>query len=241
MLNRIKISFWPSVVTLTAFVLLCKLGFWQLERAEEKRIWLTEFENLHPLPLSQLQTAIDQAQLSTVNGRQFQLEGKVISQYTAYLDNRVFQGQTGYKVIAPVQIDALDAWLLVDFGWVKGPRSRASLPDFNLPDSVALTGLIKSTNLGQFMLADNQLTSQWPQRVQAVEQLLTHAWPKTVLPLLVYANDQQVSGLVQTYKPVVMKPEKHQAYAVQWFLLALASIVIFLFASRVKSPAPSQT
>jgi len=44
-----------------------------------------------------------------------------------------------------------------------------------------------------------------------------------------------VNELPQTYKPVVMLPEKHRAYAIQWFLLAFACIGVFFFASYQRS------
>jgi cytochrome oxidase assembly protein ShyY1 len=37
------------------------------------------------------------------------------------------------------------------------------------------------------------------------------------------------------YKAVVMSPQKHQAYAVQWFLIALACVVVAIFASKKRT------
>ena len=36
------------------------------------------------------------------------------------------------------------------------------------------------------------------------------------------------------YQAVVMSPEKHQAYAVQWLLIAIACLVIAVFAFKKK-------
>ena len=65
----------------------------------------------------------------------------------------------------------------------------------------------------------------WPRRIQSLQEL-------DLSQGIIYAQDQSIEGLVQIYKPVVMPPEKHQAYAMQWFLLAFACVSIFVFASR---------
>lgn len=237
MLNRFRFSFWPVVVTLTAFTLLCKLGFWQLQRAEEKQLWLTQFNTLSAVSVEQLQTHNRDNSLGLLNGQTVELSGKVLADYMMFLDNRVYQGQTGYKVLAPVQLDGFEQLLLVDFGWLAGPRSREQLPNYELPQDVKLMATIKSTELDSFMLESQPLTSVWPQRVQAVSEVLTHPWQPAIMPMIIFAESGQLPGLIQTYKPVVMLPEKHRAYAVQWFLLAMASVIIFLFASRSKPAA----
>jgi cytochrome oxidase assembly protein ShyY1 len=38
------------------------------------------------------------------------------------------------------------------------------------------------------------------------------------------------------YRPVILPPERHKAYALQWFLLAVAVMVIALLASARKHP-----
>jgi surfeit locus 1 family protein len=50
----------------------------------------------------------------------------------------------------------------------------------------------------------------------------------------VLLNAQETSSFVRDWQPVVMAPEKHLAYAAQWFLLAFAALVIFVIAQRNK-------
>lgn len=234
MLKRIKISFWPVLVTLTAFILLCKLGFWQLQRADEKREWLLSFGTEQLATQDDLFNPVDAKSSELLNGQNTVITGQVLSQYMMLLDNRVHHGQPGYKVLAPVLSSKYNQSILVDFGWLKAPNNRSELPTFDLPSEVELQGVIKSTQLQQFVLENPPLTDQWPQRIQSINMVFEHDWQPKMVPLIVYANNEQVQGLVQTYKPVVMMPEKHEAYALQWFLLAFASLVIFVFASRVK-------
>ena len=51
---------------------------------------------------------------------------------------------------------------------------------------------------------------------------------------MVLLNAQNNSTFIRNWQPVVMAPEKHMAYAVQWFLLAFAAIGVFIIAQRNK-------
>ena len=54
------------------------------------------------------------------------------------------------------------------------------------------------------------------------------------MTMVAFAESNTLPDTPQLYEPVVMPPEKHVAYAVQWFLLALASLVVYGFASYQK-------
>lgn len=229
--KRFRFGFWPVVFTLTAFGILCKLGFWQLQRAEEKQAWLEDFESKTVLTGMDWEREMGQFGASHLNGRTIALSGSVLSQYLWLVDNRTHQGQAGYKVLAPLLPANGPFAVLVDFGWVAAPKSRAQLPELALPSQISISGIIKSEHLETFMLAADDVTAQWPQRIQSHQSALQAEHPFPIAPFVVFANSNSVEGIPQTYQAVVMKPEKHRAYAVQWFLLALACVAVFLFAS----------
>lgn len=228
-----KITLWPALVTLTAFLVLCKLGFWQLQRADEKQKWLEAFDATSYASPALVREYHENNKLAELNGQKVTISAAVLTEQVMYLDNRIHQGQAGYKVLAALISEPLNATVLVDFGWLKAPAERHQLPSFTLPLQGTFTGTIKSTQLEQFVLENSALTNSWPQRIQSINSVFDHNWPLPMLPLVIYADEQQIDGLVQTYKPVIMPPEKHRAYALQWFLLALASVIVFLFSSRV--------
>ena len=231
MLKRISISFWPALVTLTAFLILCKLGFWQLQRAEEKREFLQAFETQSEIDLNALVKANESNQLSGFNGRHLSITGEVLMPYLFFVDNKIHQGKVGYSLLAPVRVSGTNIILMTDFGWVQGPGSRAELPVVSLPSRVQFKGQLKTEQLEQFALENAELVDTWPQRIQSPHSALELELQGDALPLLFYAPTDTLPGMPQTYQAVVMPPEKHQAYALQWFLLALASLVVFYFAA----------
>jgi surfeit locus 1 family protein len=248
-LQNFKFSIGSLLVTLTAFVILCKLGFWQLDRAEQKRQELKTFSDNALISSTQLTNQINNNQLAELNGKSIAFTAKLSPQYWL-VDNKVHQGRVGYAVVATAFIqylgdqdsvdqDSVDQdkqqQVLVDLGWWPAPRSRDELPNIKLPATITTTAVIKSQDLKQFTLQSEQQVGAT--RIQAHTEAL--AANESLPAMVLYAQSDTIAGHPQIYKPVVMPPEKHTAYAVQWFLLALASLIVYGFASYRRKPVSS--
>ncbi|AWL10586.1 hypothetical protein HMF8227_00078 [Saliniradius amylolyticus] len=217
------------VVTLVAVAILLRLGFWQLERAEQKRLraeQLAEREQTTPLSLEDV---------SKLNGdiRDYplQVRGALLKGRLIYWDNRVLDGQVGYEVIVPMVTD--DKTLLVNLGWLAAPAYRDQLPDVSVPQGVvSLKGVITQPS-GSPLSREMGQDSGWPLRVQQpnisrLEELLE----RPLMNFIVQAGEPERFGLASNWRPVTMPAQKHVGYAVQWFGLALAAVVIFIVAWR---------
>ena len=229
-IRNFSFSLFPTIITLLAFVTMCKLGFWQLDRAEQKEQELLSFSQQEYVNIEEL------AQIATKNaaelhGRNIKFQGKINLSKVWLVDNRTHQGKVGYSVVVAVMSDKSESPILVDIGWVKSAKYREQLPQIDLPERVFVGGIIKSNSFEQFTLSNAPITSK---RIQSYQQIFASE-PNEYLPLVVFSQTNTIDGMPQLYKPVVMPPEKHVAYAVQWFLLAAASVIVFLFASRKKT------
>jgi surfeit locus 1 family protein len=160
------------------------------------------------------------------------LQGKAVWLKPAVwlLDNQLIQGKAGYDVVIPVLVSNQGPAVLVNLGWVQAPPSRDQLPELSIPESFELMALLR-TELKGFRLGQNlENTGLWPQRMQQVEPAeLSQVMGQELAPVLLY---QQQSPYLYHYKAVVMPPEKHRAYALQWLLLAVAVVVIGWFMSK---------
>lgn len=218
-------------LTLTAFAILINLSYWQLSRAAEKT------EHLQHLAQLQANGALQPAQLAELNSSELDgapLTGQVrwLAPYIWLLDNQIVNGQAGYDVIVPVQADGLAQPLLVNLGWLAGTASRDVLPQPEISTSFTLQGLLRTEVDGLMLLGQNaENKGQWPMRIQQVNytELAQHSG-LALYPALVY--QQQGSPFVPHYKAVVLPPEKHRGYALQWFLLAVAVLGVALAASH---------
>lgn len=215
--------------TLAAFALLIKLSYWQWQRAEYKQ---SQLDQLHS---AQQQGPVHWADLPASPIEQLdglELQGKAVWLKPAVwlLDNQLIQGKPGYDVVIPVLVSNKGPALLVNLGWVAAPTSRDQLPELNIPSEFEMTGLLR-TELKGFRLGLNlEETGLWPQRMQQVEPAeLSRVLGQELYPALLY---QYQSPYLYHYKAVVMPPEKHRAYALQWLLLAVAVVVVAWFMSK---------
>lgn len=218
-------------ITLTAFMILINLSWWQLSRAEVKAQQLQR--------LAQLQTngALQPAQLAQlslndIDGAPLQGQARWLAPYIWLLDNQIVKGRVGYDVIIPVQADGLAQPLLVNLGWIAAPDSRDSLPQLMIAPELTLDGLLRTNTDGLPLLGQNaEDHGSWPMRIQQVvfDELSSFSG-LALYPALLY--QRQPGDFLPHYQPVVLPPEKHRGYALQWFLLAIAVLGVALAASH---------
>lgn len=219
--------------------MLARLGYWQLSRAEYKEQRLAQIEQYQQLNVLDLSSVLTLSKQHDPTGITVKIDGTFANPASWLLDNKVVKGKTGYDVLLALKVFGQQKAVLVNMGWVGANYAyRDQLPQFTIPNGeVAITGFVKAKDLTAFALSNQSINEQpWPQRTQQIELekfeqqsgLLFH-------PFVVYAQQENDFGFTHHYQPVVMPPQKHRAYALQWFLLALAVIVIFIFASRVST------
>ncbi|MBZ9613685.1 SURF1 family protein [Rheinheimera maricola] len=218
-------------LTLTAFAILINLSWWQLSRAGEKT------EQLQRLAQLQANGALQPAQLSLlaaedIDGAPLQGEARWLAPYIWLLDNQIVSGKVGYDVIVAVQATGLATPLLVNLGWLAGTSSRDLLPQPEIAEQFQLQGLLRVNVDGLMLLGQNaEDNGQWPMRIQQIDyaELSRHSG-LALFPALLY--QQQNSKFEPHYQPVVLPPEKHRGYALQWFLLGVAVLGVALAASH---------
>jgi cytochrome oxidase assembly protein ShyY1 len=84
---------------------------------------------------------------------------------------------------------------------------------------------------GGLHIGGNALAAQsgWPKLTLRLDAAALGAdLGQALLPGLVLQDARADSGFVREWTPQVMPPQRHWAYALQWFALALAALVIFV-------------
>ena len=117
-----------TALTLLVLPLLLVLGFWQLERATEKREMLVEFQRQQTLPPQ----SVNQLSLMEFDGlpdyQRISAEGVFDNDHLWLIDNKTRSGQVGYELVQPFSIMG-GPLVLVNRGWVKAGRLRSELPE----------------------------------------------------------------------------------------------------------------
>ncbi|CAA0104805.1 Uncharacterised protein [Zhongshania aliphaticivorans] len=215
---------WKSALAITLMLpVLVSLGCWQLERADEKRDLLSDFEERRLLP------AVNIAELTNYpNYRPVYALGEFDESRYWLLDNRINQGRFGYEIMAVFKLNN-GRELLVDRGWVEGDASRRTLPAINTPSGVVkVTGELYRSVEKNFSLGEEQQLSDWPRRQQWLDiDAANQEFPSLLTTSL--RLDSNSPGALQIKRMVVnVTPAKHTGYAVQWFGMALALGIIFI-------------
>lgn len=220
-----------SLLAIFAILFFARLGFWQLQRGEEKK---------------QMISASQQLARQTPNV--WQPDDKLPSQYqpliisgfyldtTFLLDNQHYQHQFGYQVISPLQLTN-GTVILVDRGWIAGDLTRQKLPSIDIPK-----GTIDITGSAYYPSSKNWLLGQMLEKEQAglivielidpkiIEQFLH----KSVYPFIIRLDKQAQHGFIREWSIVSMPPERHYAYALQWFVMAFVILIIFIALNLTK-------
>jgi surfeit locus 1 family protein len=211
-----------------AFTVLIALGLWQLERREWKRTLLADLERA--VSSSAPALALDAAEplLKDRDYIRVKLRGRFDHAQERYLF-AVLEGQTGAQVLTPFITDDRRL-VVVNRGFVpdrlKDPRTR---PQSLIEGKTELVGLLRGTpEAGMFTPANQPSRNVW-------------YWPD-VGALMASLSDvaalKPVDGIVQALssgpgpwpKPVPPDPsaipENHLQYALTWFALAAALLVM---------------
>ena len=232
----------PSVfaVLLTVFgiAVFSALGVWQLRRADYKEAVLSRFQHAAGAPLMSLSdAAADRLPGAYPHVR---VTGRLEGNRVYLLDDQMRAGRLGVMVFVPFLPDATPHVLLVNLGFLAkmGPDS-ASLPDVPpIPEhAVTLTGIYAPPPLPGLKLGGNPLPREkaWPKLVTWIDTgQIAADLHRRVYPHVLLLDPDPHSAYLRSWTANVMPPERHRAYALQWFSFAIAAIVMFFVLHRDK-------
>ena len=206
------------------------LGTWQLDRAEEKKVQLAQWE-VEDNQLdwqAHVEAGLTVGQPVTLSGR--------YQEMTWLLDNRTRDGAPGYEVLTLFQPEKGQA-LVVNRGWIQAPRRRDELPEISTPSEVVvLSGRLSEYPEPPVLMETSEGTTQWPRRVQALTRSDLEADVQAVAPLIMRLDGSSQPGAYRAdWSPDRMGPQTHYGYAFQWFSLAAALIILTVVASYRKT------
>lgn len=226
--------------------LLClaffSLGRWQLSRAEWKQLRLESvaaiLKERKPEPLSQLSKE-NKTELAWTAGR-----GHFLTTPALLHDNQRLGDKVGVNVYRVFQPDDGKA-ILVNLGWLVVPGDRSMPALEKISGSYQLSGLLVAPpSPGIAIGPAYQKTNEayWLLTRMPLDELAADL--KTPLATRVLRlNPDLAMGYARDLDilPNTLPPEKHKGYAVQWFGLCLATIVItFVLGFRSKKKMQSE-
>lgn len=217
-----------TVVAAVLVVVLILLGRWQLQRADQKRALYDEFEQG-----ADVTRHIDLKTPVLTRYQHVEAQGAYDQSRQILIDNMTdAQGHAGYFVITPFALST-GGWLLVNRGWVPVGISRSILPSIAVGGNArSFRGRADHLPTPGIQLGNRQLlhppypvVANFPSRTEIANLLTETSW--TTATDLVLLDADQPDGYVRQWQPPGFPPLRNIAYAVQWFGLAIALLVIY--------------
>lgn len=222
---------WPTLLVVFFTVLMLWLGFWQLQRAEEKRQLLQWLESGVEIPVDSPADVLALPRYSFVT-----VTGHYLPRPQFLLENKVRNKRVGYEVFTPFAVDGWDRVILVNRGWLDAAVYRPEMLAITAApqrirarvDKPPKTGI----ELGEVSLdpkaAIQKMVYFSPDKLAQLFSASGHSLP--LLQERVFLLDDAAGhGFARDWKPVIMPPSRHIGYAVQWFGLTLTLWLLYFF------------
>jgi surfeit locus 1 family protein len=213
----------PGVlISLTVWGLL-SLGFWQLDRADEKLAIESAIvvAQSNPAQLVDANEILDKEEHYRVL-----LSGYFDTNKQFIYDNQIIKGNAGYYVLTPFVLNAKTA-ILVNRGFVPWHGKRDELVDIEI-DSQTRTiqvGLIRPKQ--RIELKQQEIGTTFPILIQSLDlDQLSQLSSYQIIPMLAQLDIKARDGFYRQWKPFYGSVDKHLGYALQWFLMALVLSII---------------
>jgi len=222
-LNIITKKIMPYLLASVLIYCFTSLGFWQLDRAEEKIA---------------LQANVASDEYWYINNktdfklnRKIKVQGKYINNKQIILDNIIRNEQLGRMIITPFEINESLPLLLVNRGWIKKNTTKEIPVDIKIDDEqLIIKGLLG--NLPKIGIRDSEAfknQSSWPiignyPSIIEIEDVLN----QKTLPYILLLNPEEDNGYIRRWEPTISSPSINYGYAVQWFLMSFASFIFLI-------------
>lgn len=215
-----------SVIFLVSLVLalFLRLGFWQIQRADEKKQMLAAQQRQMSQAPSEWSGQGQPEQYQNIK-----LTGHYLAQHFL-LDNQYQNHQLGFDVLTALQLTNGQV-ILIDRGWVPAGASREVLPVINTPKGVqTIQGSVYLPSKKQWVLGPN--LEQKRDNICIIERIdakmLSQILQKKVYPFIIRLDKHEQHGFLRQWAIVSMAPERHLGYALQWFAMALTIFILFV-------------
>ncbi len=216
----------PTLAGLFFFALTLWLGNWQLSRAEYKRELQARYDRMREEGAVRI-GAVTVAKEDLLY-RPLEVRGAFLNGQEIFIDNRLYKTRAGYHVFAPFRIEGSAQHVLVNRGWVGLVDGRRDvLPQVKpVVGVVTLRGIAVDTKSRYLELKGAEPQGRLWQNLDF--ERYRQAFGKPLQPILVEQTSDMGDGLVRDWPRPDTGVGTHISYAIQWFGLAAAIVVLWL-------------
>ena len=204
------------------------LGVWQVNRANEK---IEILENYDKLLLS-TPLVLDN---DHKNWQPVKTSG-TFEDFIIYEDNAILDGKAGYKIYHLFK-NSDNSYIFIHRGFVERNKIKNNLPKVEVPEGIKnLEGkVLKRTNnafIQNIQESDSRIIQEFD--LSYLKERHSSLKNKEIYEYLFNLQAENEMKFSAIEKPVNMSSSKHIGYAIQWFGLCAALIILTIYAYRRK-------
>jgi surfeit locus 1 family protein len=219
----------PYALGAVLVVQLAGLGAWQISRAQDKRAVQDAFDRqtrftrfVHGMDVEPFQ--------------RLSAEGVFDTAHQFLLDNIIVDSRYGHYVLTPLAYSDDEPALIVNRGWIESSGGDIDPSALAVPDDrVTVRGRAGALPRAGYRMGAPVESSTWPlHAVYPTLDELAALLGREVQPFVLLMEPGEGPGLLRRWEPAGMGPERHYAYAFQWFAMAavLAGLLAWNFRKR---------
>lgn len=237
---------WKTLLVLLAMGVMTSLGFWQLDRLDQRRAYNQQRQAALTAPPIDLSVApLPQEE---IRDRQATAQGEFDYARQLAIRNQSYAGQPGYHLVTPLLIAGSDKAVLVNRGWIPvGEADPANWRGLDEQHSGPLYGILQLTRRRPdgtvSAIPQDTVTGWYRLDIEAIGQTL----PYPLLPFVLQLTpgngkpldvDRPRAAGYSEHLPHRIEPDisfsegNHLSYALQWFGFAITAAVVYISVAR---------
>ena len=214
----------PSVLIVATIAFLTSLGFWQLDRANEKRAIEASIQKANT---GIVELIADENRLLEKEYYQVRLKGQYLSNKQFIYDNQIVDQVSGYYVLTPFKLENQSGAIIINRGFIPWNGDREKLADVSIKKTKSEIKVQISKPIKRIELKSSEIGNNFPVLIQAVDLVKMSELAGIDFSSMVGLLDASMDdGFVRKWEPYTGSIEKHIGYAVQWFLMAIVLGII---------------
>lgn len=232
----------PTLALLAVLPLFINLGLWQSGKADLKQAKQQLFDERNRndvISIGDTQIELDSLRYSRVVVR-----GVYEPQFQIFLDNQISKGRAGYHVLTPLHINGSAKRILINRGWVPVGEDRSVLPRIETPaGEIEVIGQVhepikRYIELGSTVDSTQGGLQQVWQNLDMKRYAALAGFP--LQPAVILMDPENAAGgYVREWPKPDFKIETNRGYAMQWYFMSIALVIIYLV-TNLKKIAPRE-
>jgi surfeit locus 1 family protein len=228
-----------TLLVFAGTALCIRLGIWQLDRLEQRRVFNAQYASARIQPVLDLNQE-QPADIAEMEWRPVEVSGEYDFANQIAIRNQYYGSEYGYHLLTPIQFAGQA--VLVDRGWIpaEGNARPSDWRKYDEPGTVDLSGQIRVGRAKSSLLGVSDPLPEDGEKLEVWNNAdltrIAAQMPYSILPVYI----QPESDPTDTDPPIPFQPEieltegPHFGYALQWFTFATILFVGYPFFLRTQ-------